>query len=87
MIFKLSRKAKPTLNYEALIKKLQGIPEHLIDIRKIRETVLEIRASKLPDPKIIGNAGSFFKNPVVDQAKMEELKERFPGVVYFESRD
>jgi UDP-N-acetylmuramate dehydrogenase len=46
--------------------------------------VLEIRVSKLPDPKVIGNAGSFFKNPVVGIRQLEELKEKFPGIICFE---
>jgi UDP-N-acetylmuramate dehydrogenase len=49
-------------------------------IRDVSDAVIAIRRSKLPDPKVIGNAGSFFKNPVIDAKKYHELKERFPSI-------
>ena len=49
----------------------------------ISDTVCKIRQSKLPDPAQIGNAGSFFHNPVVSSAQYEELKQRFPNLVAY----
>lgn len=49
-------------------------------IHDIRQAVINIRSAKLPDPDIIGNAGSFFKNPVVENKKLESLKQRYPGI-------
>lgn len=51
-----------------------------VSIRNISQAVINIRTSKLPDPKEIGNAGSFFKNPTVGASKYEELKSSFPSV-------
>ncbi len=49
-----------------------------INLKTIRQSVINIRTSKLPDPKQIGNAGSFFKNPIVDSSTAEEIKKRYP---------
>lgn len=50
------------------------------DIKSVAEAVISIRESKLPNPKILGNAGSFFKNPVIDAASFETLKKTFPEI-------
>ena len=49
-------------------------------IKDISNAVIAIRQSKLPDPKEIGNSGSFFKNPVIDATRFENLKERYPNI-------
>lgn len=53
------------------------------DIADISDIVAEIRVSKLPDPSTIGNAGSFFKNPIIDKAAYEEIKAAFPAMISF----
>ncbi len=52
-------------------------------IRDVSEAVMAIRRSKLPDPALIGNAGSFFKNPEVPHWQFEQLKALFPGIVHY----
>lgn len=52
-------------------------------LREIRQAIIEIRANKLPDPKLIKNNGSFFKNPIVENAVAEKLKEQFPNITIF----
>jgi len=66
----------PNLVYGSLADEVSryGIPS----LKNIREAVITIRKSKLPDPEIIGNAGSFFRNPVIDTSAAENLRKRFP---------
>lgn len=54
-----------------------------VSIRAVSDAVIEIRKKKLPDPAVIGNAGSFFKNPSVDRATFEVLRTNFPAVPSF----
>lgn len=50
------------------------------NLEEISQAIIRIRQSKLPDPKKLGNAGSFFKNPIVDINSFNEIKKRFPSV-------
>lgn len=52
-------------------------------IKDLREVIISIRSSKLPDPNIVGNAGSFFKNPYITKTKFDELKSLFTNVPTF----
>lgn len=56
-------------------------------IRDVSNAVIKIRQSKLPDPKVLGNSGSFFKNPIVSKKKALKLKEEFPELPYYEISD
>lgn len=46
--------------------------------------IIDIRESKLPDPKVMGNAGSFFMNPIVPKEKLEALQQEYPRIPYYE---
>ena len=58
-----------------------------INLVNIRNTIIEIRKEKLPDPDKIGNAGSFFKNPVISSQKFSQLSYEYPDIPSFEEPD
>lgn len=76
--FKLSKIFKPRINYGDVRKTLEDIRATDITIKAVSDAVIRIRTSKLPDPKDIPNAGSFFKNPVVSKKKFSELISKHP---------
>lgn len=77
--FKLLKKPSFKTDYGAIKTELekQGITEDQLNIKAISNAVIAIRKSKLPDPKEIGNSGSFFKNPIIATEKFEYLKKKF----------
>lgn len=78
VLFRLTKFPQLNLSYDGVARMLEGIPEPSIaDVRKV---ILDIRRSKLPDPAVIGNAGSFFKNPVVDAELVTQLEMNYPGM-------
>lgn len=82
VVLRLTKEQKHELNteYGAIQSKLDewGIREP--SIRDISDVVIDIRNSKLPDPQTLGNAGSFFKNPIVDKEVFNRIKEDYPEV-------
>ncbi len=77
----LSKKPQFNLSYGPL-KELASVAN--LSQRLVRLKLGQIRMKKLPDPSIIGNAGSFFKNPVVSEQKYIQLKKRFPSMPAYE---
>ncbi len=79
----------PTLNisYGAIAKELETMQVVQPTIRDVSNAVMHIRQSKLPDPKQIGNAGSFFKNPVVGAEKHAALLAEFSNLVAYKNSD
>lgn len=57
------------------------------DAFELRDKVIEIRKNKLPDHKKVRNAGSFFKNPIVEKSTLDKLILRYPDVIYFNFED
>ena len=82
--FKLSKKEKKNLTYKVLVDHLQKKGIQVKNSKDISDAVTEIRRSKLPDPKIIGNAGSFFKNVFISPEELKKLQEKYPEISYFE---
>lgn len=81
--FRLSKNPVLNLSYKTLNEKLSKTVKDSLNIGQVRKAVLEIRSSRLPDPAVIGNAGSFFKNPVVNRQGIKDLLKEHPDLVYF----
>lgn len=81
----LDEKAPLHTNYAALQQELAAIAAP--DYRVVAQAVEALRLSKLPDPKELGNAGSFFKNPVVPLEDALRLQERYPAMPFFRQGD
>ena len=72
------------ISYKGLSEKLEG---KIINIQSIAQAVIEIRTSKLPDLKKIGNCGSFFKNPVITLIKFNDLKQQYPDIPHYPDQE
>lgn len=83
--FRLSKEERYTLDYGTIRQELARYPAPTLPI--VRKVIIEIRESKLPDPKVMGNAGSFFMNPIVAKEKLEALQRDYPRIPYYELPD
>ncbi len=87
VIFKLKKKSDLNLSYKGISEffdKNNIIPKSPKDVAL---AVIEIRQEKLPDPKVLGNSGSFFKNVFVNEEIFENLKKEYPEVPFFKEED
>lgn len=85
VLFKLTKKKHVLrMQYGDIQKVLQENQIESPTIKDISEAVIAIRKSKLPDPEKLGNAGSFFKNPVIDATQFSEFKKQFPKSPFYE---
>ncbi|SRX54074.1 UDP-N-acetylmuramate dehydrogenase [Aequorivita sp. CIP111184] len=83
--FRLTKKDHKTrISYGDIQKNLAEKNIETPTIKDISEAVIAIRQSKLPDPKVLGNSGSFFKNPVVDSETFQNFRRNFPEAPFFE---
>ncbi len=85
--FLLSLIANVNLRYGAIEQELTNRGITAPTIKDVSQVVSHIRVSKLPDPSTIGNAGSFFKNPVITQAEFETVHAKFPDIVNYPAGD
>jgi UDP-N-acetylmuramate dehydrogenase len=81
--YKLSKTFTPNLSYGAIALELQNLGILNPSIKNVSEVVSSIRVSKLPDPATIGNAGSFFKNPIIDLSDFRHIQSAFPDIVNY----
>jgi len=85
--FKLNKKPKFRTDYGQIQAELDRMKITELSVKAISDAVCSIRRSKLPDPAQIGNAGSFFKNPVISNEQFGELKAKFPDISAYPSEN
>ncbi|WP_437918250.1 UDP-N-acetylmuramate dehydrogenase [Sphingobacterium sp. LRF_L2] len=85
--YKLGLKQKINTTYGSINNELSNRKIANPGIRDVAEVVSAIRVEKLPDPSTIGNAGSFFKNPIIDIKEFKILQEQHSSIVYFPVND
>lgn len=81
ILFKLKKRPVFRLNYQHLEDAVLQNGE--INLKNIRKTIIQIRESKLPDPKIMGNGGSFFMNPVISKEQFQSLQVKYPHIPHY----
>lgn len=79
--YKLRKQPVFNTSYGAINQELEQLGVKELSVAAISQAVINIRSSKLPDPKVIGNAGSFFKNPQITKEKFQSLQSQFPSIV------
>lgn len=75
---RLNKIFKPRINYGDIKRTLEEMRVREITIKSVSDAVIQIRSTKLPDTKVIGNAGSFFKNPVIPRKHYQKLIAKYP---------
>lgn len=87
VIFRLRKKPIFNISYGNIQEELSVMGINELSIKNISDAVIRIRKAKLPDPREIGNAGSFFKNPEIPETFYQTLKEQYPGIPGFKVAD
>jgi UDP-N-acetylmuramate dehydrogenase len=85
--YRLNKIPQYNTSYGAIRQELNKMGVKELSIAAISQAVINIRTSKLPDPSVIGNAGSFFKNPSISKEKFHDLKIKFQNIVGYENQD
>ena len=85
--FRLPKPWKPVMGYVDLQRKMQESGNRTPTAREIYDWVCTVRSAKLPDPRVIGNAGSFFKNPTVTPEQCQDIIAREPNIVHYPMPD
>ena len=87
VVFKLSRQPAFNTSYGAIEEELHRMGVRELSVQAVAQAVINIRSSKLPDPKVVGNAGSFFKNPTITRAEYEALLTAHPDIPHYRVND
>ncbi len=83
VVFRLSKQERFALDYKGVADEVKRISPHKTDLKAVSIAIKNIRNSKIPDPTLVCSAGSFFKNPMVDVAKLNQLLVEFPSLIYY----
>lgn len=83
--YAIARSAQPMLDYGNIRTELERRGIVNPTPQQLRDVIIAIRRSKLPEPSELGNAGSFFKNPVVERAEYEALSAKWPSMPHYEA--
>jgi UDP-N-acetylmuramate dehydrogenase len=81
--YRLNKNPHFNTSYGAIADELKKMNVKTLSIHAISQAVINIRSSKLPDPAKIGNAGSFFKNPVITENQYKKLQSAFSGIIAY----
>ena len=81
--FKLKKEPVYQVDYGAIRETLKQKNIHKLSLKAVSDAIIDIRQAKLPDPKVIGNAGSFFKNPIIDSQKFQTLRSLYEDIPFY----
>ncbi len=83
VVFRLFKKPRINTSYGAINEELQKMNVSEPSIKNVSDAVIAIRTSKLPDPKKLGNSGSFFKNPVITNVQFLKIQSAYPEIAAY----
>jgi UDP-N-acetylmuramate dehydrogenase len=87
VVFRLNKTPIFNINYGAIENTLKEMKIKTLSLEAISKAIIYIRQSKLPNPKLVGNAGSFFKNPTITEIKYQELQKKYPNIPGYENEE
>lgn len=89
VVYRLSLDFQPNLHYAALTRELQArqITPETLTAKMLRNIIVEVRHSKLPDPNELGSAGSFFMNPVISKEQFVSLQQKYADIPHYDMGD
>jgi len=80
---RLEKNPVVSLNYASINEELEKLNIKHATIKDVSDVICDIRRKKLPNPAVLGNAGSFFKNPEINAYQLDELKKNYPGIAWY----